>query len=135
VVLAPWLEERHPDHAAAGALVTRAVFLAGVRRVPTEPPAEPFRPRQLLYYAMRHPFTPSFVVDTSAAAERKRAAIACHASQVGRRPGARDRYVGSLIGVDHGEALRMPTVPGLVDPVRHLRDNRFPEAHAFWPSR
>jgi bacillithiol biosynthesis deacetylase BshB1 len=151
IVLVPWIEERHPDHAAAGALLGKAVFYAGVRKVETEPPSGRFVPRQVLYYPMRHRFTPSFVVDTSEAAARKAQAVACYASQVGRRPGddptlisapgayeaieARDRYYGSLIGARHGEALRAPNVLGLVDPVRHFRDNPFTEAHAFEPLR
>ncbi len=147
LVLIPWFEERHPDHEAAAALLTRAVFFAGVRKVPTDPPSERFVPRQVLYYQQRHRMTPSFVVDTSAAAARKAQAIACYASQLTRRPGddptlvsssraleaieARDRYHGSMIGVSHAEALRAPNVPGLVDPLRHFRDNPFSEAHAF----
>ena len=160
LVLAPWIEDRHPDHAAAGALVARAVYFAGVRRFAASPPDDPgapaadarFVPRQLLFYAMRHRMTPSFIVDTSSVAARKARAIACYASQISRRgtggdadptlissPRAteaidvRDRYYGSMIGVSHGEPLRSPNVPGLVDPVRQFRDNPFPEAHAFEP--
>jgi N-acetylglucosamine malate deacetylase 1 len=146
IVLVPWLEERHPDHVAAGELLTRAVYFAGVRGY--APDTERHVPRQMLYYALRHRMTPSFVVDTSAAAERKRQAIACYGSQVaGAVPtllassralealDARDRYFGSMIGVSHGEALRSPNVPGLVDPVRHFRENPFSEAHAFEPLR
>lgn len=149
LVLAPWIEDRHPDHAAAGQLVTRAVMLAGVRKFAPEA-GERFVPRQLLYYAMRHRLTPSFIVDTSAAAAHKAQAIACYASQVTRRAGdadptlissprateaieLRDRYYGTMIGTSHGEPLRSPNVPGLVDPVRQFRDNPFPEAHAFEP--
>ena len=149
IVLAPWVEDRHPDHAAAAALVARAVFFAGVRRYAPEA-GDRFVPRSLLYYAMRHRMTPTFIVDTSAAAARKARAIACYASQLTRRPGddtptlisapgaaaaieARDRYYGSMIGASHGEPLRSPSTPGLVDPLRHLRDNPFPEAHAFEP--
>jgi N-acetylglucosamine malate deacetylase 1 len=151
LVLAPWIEDRHPDHGAAGALVTRAVYFAGVRKFAPEH-GERFVPRQLLYYAMRHRLTPSFIVDTSSAAARKMRAIACYASQIGRRGtggdaeptlisspratqaiDARDRYYGSMIGVSHGEPLRSPNVPGLVDPVRQFRDNPFAEAHAFEP--
>jgi bacillithiol biosynthesis deacetylase BshB1 len=151
LVLAPWIEDRHPDHAAAGALVSRAVYFAGVRRFAPDR-GERFVPRQLLYYAMRHRMTPSFIVDTSSAAARKMRAIACYASQITRRGSgtdadptlissprateaieARDRYYGSMIGTSHGEPLRSPNVPGLVDPVRQFRDNSFPEAHAFEP--
>ena len=44
---------------------------------------------------------------------------------------ARDRYYGSMIGTSHGEPLRTAAVLGVADPIRHFRDNRFPEAHAF----
>lgn len=151
LVLAPWLEDRHPDHGAAGAIVARAVYFAGVRKYAPET-GERFVPRQLLFYAMRHRIAPSFIIDTSAAAANKARAIACYASQVTRRgtgddatptlissPRAveaielRDRYYGTMIGTSHGEALRSPNTPGVVDPVRYLRDNPFPEAHAFEP--
>lgn len=151
LVLVPWVEERHPDHVAAAELVTKAAYFAGVRKFETDPPSNRFVPRQVLHYQLRHRMTPTFVVDTSAAQERKLAAIRCYASQVTRRPGdaptlisssraidsidARDRYVGSLIGVAHGEALRAVRVPGLVDPVAHFRQNPFDEAHAFEPTR
>jgi bacillithiol biosynthesis deacetylase BshB1 len=142
LVLAPWREDRHPDHQAASDLVTRAVFYAGVAKFAPET-GERFVPRQLLYYAMRHRMTPSFVIDTSSAAPRKAKAIACYASQLARgvtlisSPNAlaaieaRDRYYGSMIGTTHGEPLRAAAMPGLVDPVRHFRDNPFANAHAF----
>lgn len=149
LVLAPWREDRHPDHAAASDLVARAVFFAGVQRFAPEA-GERFVPRQLLYYAMRHRMTPSFIVDTTQVAARKARSIACYRSQITRRAGddaptlisapgataaieARDRYYGSMIGVGHGEPLRTVMTPGLVDPVRHFRDNPFANAHAFEP--
>lgn len=150
LVLLPWVEERHPDHEAASALLAKAVFFAGVRRFETTPPSERFAPRQVLYYQLRHRMEPTFVIDTTAAAERKRRAIECYASQLGKSGGAatligsanaldsidaRDRWVGSLIGVAFGEALKSPTVPGLVDPLRHFRENAFPAPHAFEPLR
>ena len=148
IVLIPWIEDRHPDHEAAAALLLKAVFLAGLARYPDGARGEArFVPRQVLHYAMRHRMTPSFVVDTSSAAARKAAAIACHASQVAPPAGgtptligsagaiaaieARDRYYGSLIGTSHGEPLRAVATPGLADPVRHFRDNPFGGAHAF----
>jgi bacillithiol biosynthesis deacetylase BshB1 len=149
LVLIPWTEERHPDHVAAAALLGKALAFAGVRKVETDPQTERFVPRQVFHYAMRHRMPPTLVVDTSAAQERKLQAIRCYASQVARRPGgdptlisapsaiaaidARDRYHGTLIGTSHGEALRAPNVLGVVDPLRQVRDNPFPEAHAFEP--
>ncbi len=158
IVLIPWIEDRHPDHEAAAALLLKAIFLAGLARYVTGagrvdgpgapgPATAPFVPRQVLHYAMRHRMPPSFVVDTSAAAARKAAAIACHASQVAPPAGgaptligsaaaiaaieARDRYYGSMIGTSAGEPLRAVATPGLADPVRHFRDNPFGGAHAF----
>lgn len=147
LILAPWSEERHPDHVATSALVTQATFYAGVRKIETSPASERFVPRQLLYYPMRHHVVPSLVVDTSAVAADKRAAIACYASQIGRKPGedptlisspraidaidARDRYFGSMIGAAHGEPLRAAQMLGVTDLVQHFRDNPFEGAHAF----
>jgi len=152
IVLIPWVEDRHPDHEATAALLLKAIFLAGLARYPEGASGGArFVPRQVLHYAMRHRMSPSFVVDTSAAAERKAAAIACHASQLSPPAGgtptligsagalaaieARDRYYGSLIGTSHGEPLRAVATPGLADPVRHFRDNPFAGAHAFEPRR
>ena len=147
LLLVPWIEERHPDHVAAAHLLTRAVFFAGLRKFRTPSGAAPFVPWQMLYYEMRHRMTPSFIVDTSKAWERKARAIACHESQIARRDAtadtlisspltmaaieARDRYRGSEIGVRHGEALRSPQALGLVDPMAHFRTNPFANAHAF----
>ena len=145
LVLIPWIEDRHPDHAATASLVTRALFYAGLARL--ELGGERFAPRQALYYGMRHRMAPSFVMDTSGAFAKKLEAIRCHASQLAARPGepqtligsaraldaieARDRYYGSMIGASHGEPLRAPNTLGLADPVAHFRSNPFPEAHAF----
>jgi bacillithiol biosynthesis deacetylase BshB1 len=150
LLLVPWSEERHPDHVAASALLTRAVFFAALRKFDASG-AAPFSPRQVLYYEMRHRITPSFIVDTSGAWETKSRAIACHASQLARQDAAsttligsplalaaieaRDRYRGSQIGVRYGEAFRCAQVPGIVDPLAHARTNPFPGAHAFESER
>lgn len=147
MMLIPWTEDRHPDHAAAGGLLTKAAFFAGVEKFPAGTPSHAFRPRQVLYYQMRHRMAPSFIVDTSSTAQRKHQAIACYASQVTPDPKggltllsspraidaieARDRYHGSMIGVSHGEPLRAANTLGLVDPLAHFRQNDFAEAHAF----
>lgn len=149
LVLCPWTEARHPDHAAAGHLVTKAVFFAGLARVETGDP--PFRPRQVLYYPARKAFSPTVVVDISAVRAKKAAAIACYASQLRRAPGApetlvntplsvqaleaRDRYFGGLIGVAAGEGFRGAGPVGLVDPVQHFRDNPFGEPFVFEAER
>src|SRR5690606_16228768 len=85
ILLLPWFEERHPDHVAAAQLLTKAAYFAGVRNF--APGRERFVPRQVLYYQLRYRMPPTFVIDTTAAAARKREAIACYRSQVERRPG------------------------------------------------
>jgi bacillithiol biosynthesis deacetylase BshB1 len=136
LVVAPYWHERHPDHEAASALVTRALFLAGLRR---HGDGEPHAPRRTLYYPMRHLAEPTIVVDVSAAYARKTAAVRCYASQVEARPEgpatlvgsplsltsleARDAFYGAQIGVAHGEPYVLREAIGLADPVDHFRRN------------
>lgn len=150
LVLVPWEHERHPDHEATSALVTRALFFASVRRFETEPAREPFTPRQVLYYPMRHLAQPGLVVDVTAAYEKKIAAIRCYASQVEPRADApatlvgsplslssleaRDRFYGAQIGVACGEPYVLRETVGLADPVEHFRRNTFARP-LFFPER
>jgi LmbE family N-acetylglucosaminyl deacetylase len=96
---------------------------------------------EVLQYPMRYELDPSFIVDISAVADQKAAAIAAYGSQL--RPTtptligspltvpafqARDRYLGSMIGVAAGEAYLRRGPMGLADPIGHFRDNGFPGA-------
>jgi N-acetylglucosamine malate deacetylase 1 len=137
VVLAPYPEDRHPDHAAAGRLAREACFFAGVRRIGE---GEPHRVGHLYHYMAHQPFTPSFVVDVSGVWDRKMEAVRAYASQFGDAdhpateiggPGfleileARASVHGAMIGVAHGEPFHalgpvaVSMVPGLSpeDPV------------------
>ena len=80
VVLAPYWEDRHPDHPAASRIVQDAVFLAGLARFDTG--QAPHRPGEIVYYMAAWEFEPSFVVDVSAQFERKLAALRCYGSQL-----------------------------------------------------
>ena len=66
IVLAPYPEDRHPDHAAAGRLVADACHLAGVARAGSGAPHRPERLYYYMLYTLRQPFAPSFVLDVSA---------------------------------------------------------------------
>ena len=141
LVLAPWRQARHPDHAAASELVTRAFFFSGVGGYVTDPPHPATRPGWLVYYPMRVDVAPSFVVDVSSAHARKVRAVSCYTSQMARREGdlptasndprhlgvvwARDRTWGGHIGVAHGEAFVTQATLGVVDPMALLSDNPF----------
>ena len=79
VVAVPFWSDRHPDHVAASALLTEAVFNAGLRRYPSE--GDAWKPSWTCYYFINDSRLPSFVIDVSAHYETKRAALACHVSQ------------------------------------------------------
>jgi N-acetylglucosamine malate deacetylase 1 len=150
LVVVPYQRERHPDHEAASALVTRALFFAGVRRFETEAASAPFTPRQVLYYPLRCDAEPTVVVDVTASWPRKLEAIRCYQSQVEPRADApatlvgselslpsleaRDRFYGARIGVAYGEPYVLRETPGLVDPVDHFRRNAFARP-LFFPDR
>ena len=136
VLLTLMAPDRHPDHAAAHALVRDANFLAGLARIDTGSPAH--RTPHVLYF---HPYTdfagtPAFVADITGHLDAKLAALRAHVSQFHNPsyPGpathissalfwdgitARARYWGARIGVEHGEPLHadgpvpLDTLPGL----------------------
>lgn len=139
VVLAPYPEDRHPDHAAAGRLVREAAFVAGVRRAGD---GEPHRPRRVYHYLLHHPFEPTFVLDVSSVWERRMEAVAAYGSQFGRAGteigdggflrllDARGTHFGALVGVARGEPylcegpLRAGVLPELDDPTGDARGYR-----------
>ncbi len=134
-VLAPYSQDRHPDHVGASKLVREACFFAGVSKLGS---GSPHRPERIYYYAIHHPFRPSFVVDISAVWERKMAAITAYKSQFqsdGSGPEtaisrphflrlveARAVWFGAMIGAAYGEAFHLPGpvsvrgLPGLTEP-------------------
>jgi len=96
LLLTLMVPDRHPDHAAAHALVQDANFLAGLARMDTGLP--PHRAPQVLFF---HPYTdfdgePNFIADISADFDAKLAALRAHASQF-HNPGypAPETYISS----------------------------------------
>lgn len=150
LLLAPWREERHPDHRAAAQLAESAAFLAGLVNYPASgSPAH--KVLQLLYYPQRVEVRPSFVVDIADFAAQKALAIACHASQVGveQEPlaegelaplvssalalpalRARDAYYGAQVGSAAGEPYLCAEALPVADPLALFRGRRGP-AHFF----
>jgi bacillithiol biosynthesis deacetylase BshB1 len=119
-VAIPYWSDRHPDHVAASQVLTEAVFNSGLRRFDASLP--PWKPARLCHYFINDSAAPSFVVDVSAAYERKRRALACYVSQfrpsggdaVGTRLTSprfqqliesRDAHFGALAGVAFAEGL------------------------------
>lgn len=110
VVVAPLWEDRHPDHAAAGVIVRNSRLLCGLSTL--DDPNPPHRPATFLYYPIHNFYEPTFVADTSGVFERKLELMRTYHSQFVEpaedflfRLESRDRYYGSLIGAQHGEAL------------------------------
>jgi bacillithiol biosynthesis deacetylase BshB1 len=135
LVLAPWREDPHPDHAATHELVRKARFLARLARWPAD--GEPCRPGPVLFYEQKTTFEPHLVVDIGADRETKRAAIAAFGSQFRREEGdpvrteisepdfhaaldARSRVHGRRIGVTWGEGYRREGAHPVLDPLQLL---------------
>ena len=130
IVFSPYPDERHPDHARTGRLVTDASFYAGLRALKTG--REAHRPQAVVYYVQNYMWTPSFVVDVGASWETKMRAVAAFQSQFYNpkskepesfisRKGflemieARGKHFGALIGAAYGEAFVTKQPPKIDD--------------------
>jgi bacillithiol biosynthesis deacetylase BshB1 len=139
VVAVPYWNDRHPDHRTASETLSRALFKAGLRRFrphssprpwlagalarAADPEAEAaWRPRRLCFYFINDDAPVSFGLDVSEVYEKKRQALACHATQftptgpdrVATRLTAstfrqliegRDARLGALAGVAYAEGV------------------------------
>lgn len=131
LVIAPWTECHHPDHEEAAKIAIRACHFAA--KLKYEAGGEPHSVGGLIHARYSAQFEPSFYVDITAAIEKKRAAIACYASQfeaqVGEpqtrlsNPGfveqllARGQALGLSAGAQHAESYRSHGPLVLRDPL------------------
>jgi bacillithiol biosynthesis deacetylase BshB1 len=132
LVVAPWPDDRHPDHTRTGRLVTEASFYAGLKSLQTDLPAH--RPQTVLYYLQNYMVPPSFVVDVTAHWKTKMRAVAAYKSQFydpkSKEPNtfisdpkflemieARGKHFGALIGAAYGEAFVSKQPPRIDDVV------------------
>jgi len=79
VVLAPFGDDRHPDHGAAARLVREACFLAGLRRYGS---GTPHRPTRVYRYMLHKPFEPAVVVDVGEVWQSRQKLLRVYESQV-----------------------------------------------------
>lgn len=132
VVAIPYWKDRHPDHRAASEALSRSIFKAGLRRFePAQPPrawlgsspsTEAWRPRRVCYYFINDDGPVSFALDVSEVYDKKRQALACHATQFAPRDPdsvdtrltastffqlieSRDARLGALTGVAYAEGV------------------------------
>lgn len=118
IVLAPYWEDRHPDHIYASRLVSASFFYSGLAKVKTE--HEAYRPQSLIHYFHHKVEKPSFIVDISSEFETKMAAVQAYKSQFFSKESTeedtyisspefmesvinRAKYFGFQIGVEFGE--------------------------------
>jgi bacillithiol biosynthesis deacetylase BshB1 len=128
VVILPYWQARHPDHAITGALGCDACFVSGLAKVDTGAP--PHRPFKIVYASLYADVRPSFVVDITPFIEQRHAALMAYKSQyqnqatgsglfvpeeeIKERTFAEARHYGLLAGVRYGEPFVQKEV-GLVD--------------------
>lgn len=128
VVILPYWQARHPDHATASTLGYEACFVAGLAKVETGTP--PHRPFKIVYASLYADLRPSFVVDISSYVEQRFAALMAYRSQYENQASggtlfvpqeeirekmlALARYYGILGGVRYAEPFVQKEV-GLVE--------------------
>jgi bacillithiol biosynthesis deacetylase BshB1 len=128
VVILPYWQARHPDHAIVASLGCEACFLSGLSKIDTG--TAPHRPFKIVYASLYADVRPSFVVDITPFVEQRHAALMAYKSQyankqqgsglfvpeeeIRERTFAEARHYGLLAGVTYGEPFVQKEV-GLVD--------------------
>jgi N-acetylglucosamine malate deacetylase 1 len=128
VVILPYWQARHPDHAIVATLGYEACFLSGLAKVETGAP--PHRPFKIIYASLYADVRPSFIVDITTFIEQRHQALMAYKSQyanqqtgsalfvpeeeIRERTFAEARHYGLLAGVRYGEPFVQKEV-GLVD--------------------
>lgn len=128
VVILPYWQARHPDHAIVASLGYEACFLSGLAKIETG--TKPHRPFKIVYASLYADVRPSFVVDITAFIEQRHASLMAYRSQyanqaaggglfvpedeIRERTFAEARHYGLLAGVRYGEPFVQKEV-GLID--------------------
>jgi bacillithiol biosynthesis deacetylase BshB1 len=128
VVILPYWQARHPDHAITSTLGYEACFLSGLKKIETD--SDPHRPFKIVYASLYADVRPSFIVDITPFIEQRHQALMAYRSQyanqsagtglfvpeeeIRERTFAEARHYGLLAGVRYGEPFVQKEV-GLVD--------------------
>ncbi|WNC17287.1 bacillithiol biosynthesis deacetylase BshB1 [Brevibacillus brevis] len=120
IVLAPYFQDRHPDHESVSRIVREAVFSAGIHKYQPDDAHPAYRPAQLLYYFINSTVTPQVVVDVTAIYPEKMNVLKCYRSQFELEEGSvatpltngylesveyRERLFGQQAGVMYAEGF------------------------------
>jgi len=140
VVILPYWQARHPDHAAVADLGYQACFLSGLTNLPPSaqnapqaqlaPPQVAHRPFKIVYASLYADVRPSFIVDITPFIEQRFQALMAYRSQYANQAAGSGLFVpeeeirerifaeashyGQLAGVRYGEPFVQKEV-GLVD--------------------
>ncbi|MGA2847690.1 MAG: bacillithiol biosynthesis deacetylase BshB1 [Terracidiphilus sp.] len=133
VVILPYWQARHPDHAIVATLGYEACFLAGLSKAPSGQivlSGAPHRPFKIVYASLYADVRPSFVVDITPFIDQRHNALMAYRSQyanqaagsglfvaeeeIRERTFAEARHYGLLAGVRYGEPFVQKEI-GLVD--------------------
>ena len=122
IVLAPYFEDRHPDHVYSSLLVKHALVYARLKKL-----GEPHYVTSLFYYMLNTPFEPTFIVDITASFDRKIEVLSCYTTQFSTdfpylkdyipHIAAKAVYYGSLIQAKYGEPFRVEGFLRISDPI------------------
>ena len=128
VLILPYWQARHPDHAIASPLGYEAAFLAGLTKLDLGAP--PHRPFKIVYASLYAEVRPTFVVDISSEFEPRFASLMAYRSQyedqaagsglfpkqdeIHERIAAMAAYYGLLAGVRYAEPFIQKEI-GLAD--------------------
>jgi N-acetylglucosamine malate deacetylase 1 len=135
VVVLPYWQARHPDHAIVATLGYEACFLSGLSKLDSShwsglENLAPHRPFKIIYASLYADVRPSFIVDITPYIEQRHSALMAYQSQyanqkagsglfvpeeeIRERTFAEARHYGHLAGVRYGEPFVQKEV-GLVD--------------------
>jgi bacillithiol biosynthesis deacetylase BshB1 len=140
VVILPYWQARHPDHAMVAEVGYQACFIAGLKKIDhplwaqlesdLAPELEPHRPFKIIYASLYADVRPSFIVDITPYIEQRHDALMAYKSQysnqqtgsglfvpeedIRERTFAEAAHYGRLAGVRYGEPFVHKEV-GLVD--------------------
>jgi len=126
VVILPYWQARHPDHAAVAALGYEACFLSGLAKAPAVRPSAPsvltqpeeaadapHRPFKIVYASLYADVRPSFIVDITPFIEQRHAALMAYRSQYANQAAGDGLFVPEE-EIRYGEPFVQKEV-GLVD--------------------
>lgn len=135
IVLAPYWEDRHPDHVACQKIVEEAIFSAGIQKYDTGESFTKHKVSAFYHYFINDEVTPTVMVDISEHYHEKRMALESYSSQfmtvineeMVQTPlndgylemvESRDRLLGHKIGSKYAEGLvsKRPVLQSFIVP-------------------